>query len=467
MNSISVFTAANRFGLGMQAGQESGIAQQPQTWLLRQLSVMPQPLSRFLEMPTAAVAINTLDERWRERRRLSQDASSGQASLQRRREDNTYIRRTQRQHYNDRLGVAIESDTPFLERLVRFWSNHFTVNTNTARPILGISGVPYENEAIRGHLFGRFEDMLLAVARQPAMLVYLDNYVSIGPDTRAGRQRKRGLNENYARELLELHTLGVNGGYTQADVLALAAMLTGWTVNIPLQGDVYPSQQVTPGGFYFNPLMHQSGVQRMLGSSYQNVGEEQAETAIRDLARHPSTARHIARRLARHFIDDNPPDSLVQQLASTYMSTGGDLPSLYRTLVMAEESWDPHYKKLKNAEDYVVSVARALPGIPMTMDILDVLQQALDSLNQRPFTAPSPAGWSEDADHWGGPDALIKRLEFINMVAQATGPDFDARELTPLVLPPDAALQTAVRRAESQNQALALLLGSPQFQWRQ
>ena len=191
-------------------------------------------------------------------------------------------------------------------RLVMFWSNHFCVSANKG-PVRGMAGA-YEREAIRPHVLGRFVDMLLAVERHPAMLVYLDNHVSIGPNSRAGLNRGLGLNENLAREILELHTLGVGGGYTQEDVTNLARILTGWTV-ANLANPVGE-----PGRFFFAPARHEPGAWTVLGKRYGEAGMAAGEAVLRDLARHPATARHIARKLARHFVSAEPPAALVARL---------------------------------------------------------------------------------------------------------------------------------------------------------
>lgn len=466
MALYSPFTAANKFGLGLQPGEHTEIDKDPKGWLIAQLPLADRLPPRYAGMGNAAQLIEMADTDYRQRISFQQDnqlTADEQAQIRIAQRRSTTL---QREQSNQRLAVAIESDTPFAERLVRFWSNHFSVALTNNKPALAHAGLPYENEAIRAHMNGRFEDMLLAVAQHPAMLIYLDNTASFGPNSPAGRQRNRGLNENYAREMLELHTLGVGGGYTQEDVIALARMLTGWNVNLPAQTGTRPDPLSPAGGFFYYALLHEPGTQQLLGKSYADTGLRQATAAIQDLARHPSTATFIASKLARHFIADQPPASAIATLAQVFIDTQGDLPRVHQALVELDEAWDTGMQKLKSAEDFIVSTVRALPGIPLTDDVLGILNDTLSSFNQRPFNAPSPAGWPEQAEHWGGPDALMKRVEFINMVAGAVGPDFDARDIVTMILPDDAALQLAIRRAESKTQALALLLASPQFQWR-
>ncbi|HBN16355.1 MAG TPA: DUF1800 domain-containing protein [Pseudohongiella sp.] len=467
MALYSSFIAANKFGLGIQPGELTEIDSDPRGWLLAQLPLAVRLPPRYQGMEPSARLIQTAYDDYRARQMIQQDGRVSPNEVQQFREIRERNAAFFREQANQRLAVAIESDTPFAERLVRFWSNHFSISLGTNKPTTLYAGLAYENEAIRANMNGRFEEMLISVATHPVMLTYLDNITSIGPNSTAAQQRNGlGLNENYARETLELHTLGVDGGYTQDDVIALARILTGWTVNVPTRNGNLPNPQATPGSFVFYPVLHEPGTQQLLGKSFFNTGVQQGISALRDLARHPSTAYFIAGKLARHFVADQPPASAVEKLAQVFAQTQGDLPSLHTALVELDEAWDPAMKKLKTAEDFVVSTTRALPGVPLSDEVLKILTDTLASFNQRAFTAPSPAGWPEQAEHWGGPDALLKRIEFINMVGGAVGPDFDARDIAPLILPEDADLQTAVRRSESRTQALTLLLASPQFQWR-
>ncbi len=466
MTTYSPFIAANRFGLGIQPGEHTSIEKDPKGWLSAQIPRANRLPPRFSQLSSSAQLIEMGDADNRQRNSFQQDGEITAAEQLQIRAAQRLATALMRNHANQRLAVAIESDTPFAERLVRFWSNHFSVTLTNNKPTTVYAGLAYENETIRANMNRRFEDMLLSVASHPVMLTYLDNTISLGPNSVLGRQRNRGLNENLAREMLELHSVGANGGYTQADVIALARMLTGWSVNLPTNTAARPDLQTPAGSLYYNARAHEPGTQQFLGKSYVDNGQQQAVTAIRDLANHPSTAVFIARKLARHFIADQPPESVVIRLAQVFRDSRGDLASLHKALIDLDEAWDPRLQKLKSAEDFVVSTARALPGITLTDEVLGILNDTLGNFNQTPFSAPSPAGWPEQAEHWGGPDALIKRLEFINMVTSAVGTDFDAREIVALILPPNPGLQSAVRRAESKTQALTLLLASPQFQWR-
>jgi uncharacterized protein (DUF1800 family) len=351
-----------------------------------------------------------------------------------------------------RFAAAVQSETGFHERLVWFWSNHFTVSSTRAQ-VINLVG-PYEREAIRPHVNGRFVDMLLAVMRHPAMLIYLDNQQSFGPNSRAGQRRDKGLNENLAREALELHTLGVNGGYTQADVTELARALTGWGVR-------YNPLSTSDDRFNFDAARHEPGARVVLGRRYPEGGAEQAEAVLRDLAAHPSTARFVAHKLARHFVADEPPPALVQRLTQVFISTGGSLLALHQALVDAPEAWQGPPTKVKRPDEYLVSSLRALgvnaPPGPM-------LQTASRAMGQQQFYAPSPQGWPDQASHWLAPDSLLKRLEWVDATAHRL-PARDVRMLAADVLGPQLtpATQREIERAESPQQALVLFLASPEF----
>jgi uncharacterized protein (DUF1800 family) len=246
-----------------------------------------------------------------------------------------------------RIRNAVATDTPFVERMVHFWANHFAISVDKME-LVGLGGL-MEFEAIRPHVLGRFEDMLLAVEQHPAMLLYLDQAQSVGPDstvgTRANRNGRKsvGLNENLAREIMELHTLGVRSGYTQADVTEFARAMTGWTVTgIGRGGLPKPLTDPLPvGSFVFAPTLHQPGERTILGKRYNQEGEAQARAVLADFARSPATAHHIATKLARHVVADDPPPSLVNRLARAYHGSQGDLPTLYRALIEAKEAWKP------------------------------------------------------------------------------------------------------------------------------
>ena len=267
------------------------------------------------------------------------------------------IQKTYRAEALARLQRAMIADCGFTERLVTFWSNHFCISANKGE-LARIWAGSFEREAIRPHVLGRFADMLKAVEQHPAMLFFLDNQQSLGPDSRAGQNRKRGLNENLAREIMELHTLGVGGGYTQDDVTSLARIITGWTF-AGRQG-----QLGAPGTFVFNANAHQPGPQLLLGRTYEDNGLAQGEAALADIARHPSTAKFIATKFARHFVADDPPPALVARLQEVFRKSDGDLRALATALLDSDEAWQAPLTKIRSPYEFLVATGRLLAQIP-------------------------------------------------------------------------------------------------------
>jgi uncharacterized protein (DUF1800 family) len=352
-----------------------------------------------------------------------------------------------------RLDAAAGAEIGFAERLVWFWSNHFCVSTDTVFNMAG----GYEREAIRPHILGRYADMLLAAEGHPAMLIYLNNNVSMGPNSVAGVNRTRGLNENLAREILELHTLGVRTGYSQDDVIRFANVLTGWTI-IPAVGN--PEHGVE---FVFNGRMHEPGPQQVLDKTYPDSGVEQGRAALIDLARHPSTATHVATKFARYFSADVPPPALVERLAKTFRDTDGDLKEIAKVLVTSDETWAPTQDKLKRPCEWVVAMVRAA-GLRSADPERFTRGQAL--LGEPLWRPAAPQGFADDETAWV--DGMGLRLDIANnfaeRVADRVGPDavLDGA-LGPLA---SAETRQAVARAETRQQALALAFMAPEFQRR-
>ena len=331
-----------------------------------------------------------------------------------------------------------------------------------ARQVLGYVGYAYENEAIRRNLDGSFARLLLAVEQHPAMLLYLDNAASAGPDSPIGRRRERGLNENLAREILELHTLGVDGGYTQEDVTALARMITGWSVDQNRAG----SNGENSGQFVFRNLFHEPGTQILLGKKYGQSGVRQGEQALKDLATHPATARHIAHKLVKHFVADDPPLEAVSTIERVFLATEGHLPSVHEALIGLEDAWQTGNRKFKTTEEFLVSLARAALNGENSTTLLPLFLRAQQTLGQAPFTASSPAGWPDDSAAWAHPDAILKRVEWVNMLVQQMPPHPDPLALHEEILPGHESTRAELSRAESTTQAMVLLFANPQFQWR-
>ncbi|RRH98813.1 DUF1800 family protein [Mesorhizobium tamadayense] len=358
-----------------------------------------------------------------------------------------------------RFDKALGAAPDFVERLVGFWSNHFCVSVAKAQIVRASAGA-FEREAVRPFVLGRFADMLLAVERHPAMLFYLDNRQSIGPDSRAGKRRGRGLNENLAREILELHTLGVGSGYGQADVTSFAGMLTGWTM-AGREGRLGE-----PGSFVFNANAHQPGEVTLLGKTYPAGGMGQAEAALNDIARHPATARHIATKLARHFLADDPPAAAVDRLAEVFAKTDGDLRALALALIDLPEAWSMPLAKLRSPFDYVVAVRRAIgPGAgnepQRTLRWLRALGEPL-------WQPPGPNGFSDRTDNWASAEGLKTRLDIAWQAARQADDAANPNDMLDALVGASASAETreAIARAESKQQGLALLLMAPEFQRR-
>lgn len=347
-----------------------------------------------------------------------------------------------------RIEAGVAAGIGFVERLVWFWSNHFCISRDK---IISMAG-SYEREAIRPHVLGHFVEMLQAVESHPAMLLYLDNIQSMGADSIAGINRDKGLNENFAREILELHTLGARSGYTQADVTSFANVLTGWTF-------FAPGNPVHGGEFFFFKRFHEPGVQVVLGKSYPDTGMEQGHTVLADLARHPATARHIAQKLARHFIADEPPPTLVAKLETSFKDSDGDLRELAKVLVTAEESWTPQRTKLKRPSEWIVATLR-LTGVPWQVGRVLAGQRLLGEPLWRP---PAPNGFPDDEAAWI--DGLSQRVYIASNFASRVAERLDPTILVEQGLGPLASADTrdTVARAESRAQALALLLMAPEF----
>ncbi len=356
-----------------------------------------------------------------------------------------------------RMRKAEEPSIGFGERLVFFWSNHFCVSVAKGQVTRATAGA-LEREAIRPHVFGKFSDMLLAVEKHPAMLYYLDNRQSVGPSSRAGKNRSAGLNENLAREILELHTLGVSGGYTQADVTSLAKIITGWTF-------VGGGERLGPAGsFVFTANRHEPGDQTVLGKVYKDTGVEQGENALRDIARHSATANHVAHKLAKHFVADEPPAALITHLAKVFGDTDGDLAEVSRALVSHPEAFKGELTKIRTPYEWLVSIAR-FAGAPKEFG---QIIGPLNALGAPLWSVPGPNGFPDTVAHWGSPESLRARLDLSASISRRLGDRFNPSELAnslfDSVLSQDTA--QAIRRAESKHQGMAILLMSPEFQRR-
>jgi uncharacterized protein (DUF1800 family) len=467
--------AANRFGLGARPGELGAIGGDPRAWLRAQLQGAPPALAATELRPSAdtlAAALTLRREKQAEKkgaRAGAEHAGAESAAAAQLQEQNIgqLLRPVYVSEVGARLACAVGSDRPFLERLTQFWSNHFAVSTDKAL-LAGLAG-GFEREAIRPNVLGNFRDLLLAVETHPAMLLYLDNHLSVGPHSQAatrlerrGAARRGGINENLAREILELHTLGVGAGYTQRDVTTFAEVITGWSIGGERGGRFDAG---APGQFVFRPELHEPGVKVVLDTRYADGGFGQGVAVLKDLARHPATAQHIAVKLARHFIADEPPAAAVGRIAAAFTASEGHLPELYRALIEAREAWTQPLAKYKTPNDYIVSAYR---GLSLPVDAGRGPLAPFELLGQRTWQPGSPAGWPDRGADWDGASALMKRLEWAEAVGARLGSRRDAPQLAPQLLGAtlSGATRTAVAHAASASQALTLLLAAPEFMRR-
>jgi uncharacterized protein (DUF1800 family) len=287
------------------------------------------------------------------------------------------------------------------------------------------------------------------------MLVFLDNRQSIGPNSPANKNGKRGLNENLAREILELHTLGVDGGYTQADVTSFARIITGWTV---FRKEKRPGPQ---GEFFFNANTHEPGDHTVMGVTYAEGGVEQGRAVLHDLARHPATARHLAFKLARHFVSDQPPPQLVEAMAAAYTKSDGDLSAVYTAMISSDAAWSPRLTKLRPPLQYVTAMLRASGLRPKPQQIVSTLR----ALGQPIWDPAGPNGFSDVTDGWASSEGLATRIEAANLFAHQVADGVDPRAFAgdrfgPLLS--DETLQ-AISRAETRTQGLSIAFLAPEF----
>jgi uncharacterized protein (DUF1800 family) len=454
--------AANRFGLGARPGELARVGSDARGWLTAQLGGGAPHLQGSELRNSADILSQALElRRANHDARAAQNADAAAVMKVAQLYKPIYVDET-----NARLGEALTTERPLIERLTYFWTNHFAVSVDKAA-VSGLAG-SFEREAIRPHVLGNFTDLLLASTHHPAMLLYLDNQISAGPNSplaqRAARrasERRFGINENLAREILELQTLGVAGGYTQADVTSFAKVITGWSISTKLG----PLAGGTPGQFAFQPEMHEPGAQLVLGKRYAEGGVEQGVAVLRDLAQRPATAQFIATKLARHFIADEPPREAVEHLARAFRDSSGDLPTLYRALIGLKDCWSQKLAKFKTPGEYIIS---GLRGLQIPDSFADKARASFALLGQRIYAPGSPAGWPDRSADWDGSAAVMKRIEWADALGQKLGTHRDAAQLAPQWLggAMSAATRTSITRAASGSQALTLLLTAPEFMRR-
>ena len=469
----STLRALNRFGLGARPGDREQI-RSPKAWLRDQLEGGPPRLTAPDAASPAAIAAAVRGLR----ARPADDPAA-------RREARRRLVDIQVAESRAALTERVSSNRPFVERLVAFWSNHLCVSAGAKLLVAPLAG-GYEREAIRPHVLGRFDDMVLASAKHPAMLAYLDAFQSIGPSSPGARMTRpangvgRGLNENYARELLELHTLGVDGGYTQHDVRELARVLTGWTIDglgspaarAPQtrrrgrRGEATtPQAEDGPLGFVFRERLHEPGTKMVLRASYADAGVAEGERAIRDLCRHPSTATFVATKLARHFVADDPPPGCVARLAKVFRDSGGDLKALAVALVDTPDAWTEGHRKFRTPQEWLVAALRALNAPAAAGDFVAGLRQLRHPL----WTPQAPKGFGDTMAEWADSDSLLNRAELSRTIGRRIGgAGLDPRVLADLtdVAPDDPLRGLLADGSLAAPERVALALAGPAFQWR-
>jgi uncharacterized protein (DUF1800 family) len=454
--SLEAAVAVHRFGLGARPGEIGSVGPKPRAWLMGQLDSgadQPQPLDGGPAFLPGGTLVSQLLAYRRERQMERKEANPPDPVKM-------FFKVLGQQFLREmaaRMALGFTTQKPFAEQLVWFWSNHFTVSATNPAAITLVAA--FEREAIRPNIAGTFEDMLLASTRHPAMQLYLDNAQNIGPDSLAGLIAHKGLNENLGRELMELHTLGVDGGYTQADVIALAKILTGWSLD----------KDGGTTGFHYYPARHEPGDIVLRGKTYSG-GEEAGIQALKDLAHDPATARHIAGKFAVHFIADDPPAESVARLEASFNRTGGNLRALAETAVNDPAAWKPGPGKMRSPMEYTTAALRIV-GWPQGGDRdkqVKSVMAATKMMGEFPMLAPSPKGWPDVSEAWSGPDALLNRIEWAKELGNRIPPNVDAVAVADEGMGPllGADTRAAMKSAATPGDAVALLLSSPEFQRR-
>ncbi len=502
-NTLNAAIALSRFGMGARPGEIDRVAADPRGWLAAQVrpSGAPAPAGAFPSSTDQLQAFLAYRQAGQDRRTTRRPAGTApeaatdtpapsvmategarptdpaaQAAFDARRESRQALNRAAAEAFLARARLGATTADGFAERWAIFWANHFTVSATKFQAAIFLDA--HEREAIRPHVFGRFETLALAAEQHPAMLLYLDQAQSVGPNSVAGQRRDAGLNENLAREIMELHTVGSDAGYTQGDVTEFARALTGWSIPAGRdagaagrgggRGRRAMTQAIAgepgPNGFVYRPVVHEPGERTVLGQRYPDTGRAQGEAILTDLANRPETARGLSRKIAAHFVSDTPSPALVAALERAWTTSGGDLSVVAGALIAAPEAWEPAPTKIKTPYEFIVSAHRAFGTEPRQVQ---PLRQALIAMGQPPQSAPSPEGWPDTAADWAGPDALVKRLDWSRSAAdraQAADPNATAAA----ALGPRLGERTrlAVARAESRPEALTLFLMSPEFQRR-
>ena len=452
---ITITHALNRLSLGPRPGdrqrvQSMGLDAYIQEQLHSKDLAEPQHLTqRIKSLDTQSTPVLELFQRHHQ---LEKEDKAAQKRLR---------QQVVKESIQVRLLQAIDSPYQLREVMVDFWFNHFNIFLYKGNLALWLGS--YERDAIRAHALGSFRDLLAATAKHPAMLVYLDNWRNTDPNSPGAIGPYKGLNENYARELMELHTLGVDGGYSQADVEALARILTGWSVITPRQ------TSLNDYGFFFARNRHDRGKKGFLGTSIASDGMQEGELALDLLAHHPSTAHHISFKLAQYFVSDHPPASLVKDVATEFQETEGDIAQVLWRLFTHSEFWADEYQhnKFRTPYQYVMAIARAMGHTNPSEEVLNAFNGTLYNLQMPLYQCRTPDGYAQTQDQWLSPDAMLRRINVVNRLAKAY-PDqlTDVEGLMDTVhhqfsSQTQAAIQTAPPKLKA-----TLVLGSPELMYR-
>lgn len=470
--AIDAAIAMNRFSLGASAGEKPPA--NPQDWLLEQVlnfDAEPPVISALPQRTALAEQLTVINKHRKEFNRAKAEGLQKDIPLK---FSPRLVRRNYAQAISARLESAVATDTGFPERLVHFWSNHFAVSVG-APPVTQFAG-DYEFNAIRPHIKGSFAELLVAAETHPAMLTFLNQTRSVGPDSPIGRRmqmrnrgRQFGLNENLGRETMELHTLGVRTGYTQADVIEMAKAYTGLTVaDMPGSFNyLLRSLDYQPGETIFVDALHEPGTRTIIGKKYPQQGRDQIAAVLYDLGTHPATAHHISFQLARHFVADNPPPALVKRMTADFMRTGGNLMSLYQVMVTAPEAWEQPFSKFKSPWEWVVSTLRltGMDSLPRRRNGPIMMPYLFNRLGQAIWKPGSPAGYGDTEQDWAGSGALMQRVNMAATFSERVADRIDARKLAAEALPGVLTENTreSIARAANPAQGLSLLLLAPEF----
>ena len=439
--------AANTLGMGARPGEIEACKSDPKGWVISQVKIPAPLIAELVEAPSSMQLMNARSSARKKLGKRLRGKQKAAAFSDRQKVLNGYMANHNRE-LGWRFKQAVQSPTSFVERWMWFWCNRFTVSARDNH--LKMAAGAFEREAIRPHIFGRFEDMLVASTLHPAMIYYLDNGKSVGPKSAIARKSKGKHNENLAREVLELHTMGVGGGYTIDDITSLSYGLTGWT----------RAKKSNEYKTVFMRNRHQRGAFDMLGKTYETVGPERIHNMLGDLAKHKSTARHIAQQLATHFIGGSPKPVVIQKLVNCFLETDGDLKELALCLIGLDETWKQDVGIFKRPDEFIVSAARALP------EWQDNFNPKIAKLLGQPLLqASGPDGWSQTGDNWINTENILIRLGWLRRSLETLPSWINAAYFMEEALGGHVSRQTAkvLNKSLLRNELLTLGLMSPEF----